>query len=58
MEKSLKSIGHDVLIACDGEEGLRMAQENHDRIDLWLCDVDMPKMRGDEAVGVIAATGM
>ena len=40
--------GHDVLLASDGEEGLRAA--NQDRPDLIIADVLMPTMDGYEFV--------
>jgi|SRR3989344_1378977 len=44
----LKSSGFDVLEAADGEEALKVAEENHP--DLILLDVVMPKMDGIEVM--------
>ncbi len=43
----LQKLGHDVVIANDGEEAFRFFQE--DNFDLLLMDVQMPKMDGFEA---------
>jgi DNA-binding response OmpR family regulator len=44
----LAVLGHEVLIATDGVQGLRLAREN--RPDLLLTDVIMPFMDGTEMV--------
>lgn len=41
--------GFEVLIAADGEEGLKLAVENHP--DLILLDIVMPKMDGIAMLG-------
>ena len=53
MSKLLKRMGHDVICVDNGKDGLETAQEQHDSIDVWMCDIDMPIMRGDEAVGLL-----
>jgi two-component system chemotaxis response regulator CheY len=42
---TLKSAGHDVLVAADGEEALAIASEGAG-VDLVITDVNMPKMDG------------
>jgi CheY-like chemotaxis protein len=44
--KALRSRGHEVILAVDGIEGLRLAQEeNPDRI---ICDHEMPGLNGSQ----------
>jgi CheY-like chemotaxis protein len=40
----LKSAGHEIRVACDGNEALAMASE--DRFDVLLIDLQMPEMDG------------
>ncbi len=44
LQKRLKKEGYDVLLARNGEEGLKMIKE--ERPDLVLLDIIMPKMSG------------
>ncbi len=44
VEYTLKSDGHDVVLAGDGEEALEFAKRNH--VDVVVTDVNMPKMGG------------
>lgn len=44
----LRSGGHEVILAVDGEDGLRQFEAN--RVDLVVCDVFMPQMEGLETV--------
>jgi diguanylate cyclase (GGDEF)-like protein len=46
VEVNLRSVGYDVLVAGDGEEALRLADEH--RPDLVLLDVMMPRVDGFE----------
>lgn len=46
IEYNLKKEGYEVLSACDGEEGYRLAYEK--KPDLILLDIMMPKMDGYE----------
>jgi len=47
MTKILKTKGHEVISAADGEEALLLAEENKD-IDLVFMDIKMPIMNGVE----------
>ena len=47
--------GHEVTVARDGEEGLRMARE--DDPDLMILDVMLPKMTGLEVCKVLRGEG-
>ena len=49
LEKTLAGRGFDVQVAGDGEEGLRLAQENG-KFDLILLDLFLPKMTGHEVL--------
>ena len=42
----LETEGYDIIVAEDGEQGLRMVY--HERPDLIISDLDMPKMNGYE----------
>ena len=45
----LEECGYTVLMASDGEEGLRVFREHGERIELVLTDLIMPKKNGREA---------
>src|SRR5687768_12074125 len=45
---ALTSMGHDVIEACDGGEGLRLLKANS--IDLVLTDLIMPDKEGIETI--------
>ncbi len=47
-DKLLSNLGYSVLKAKDGEDALKLYKKFHDRIDLLLTDVVMPKMSGSE----------
>jgi DNA-binding response OmpR family regulator len=47
-EASLRQRGYDVLIAADGEEGLRLARS--EALDLVLLDLLLPKLSGLEVL--------
>jgi len=53
-EFRLKSIGHDIRCAYDGEEGLRTAEEFLP--NLLLLDLKMPVLNGDEMLEKLRAT--
>jgi two-component system cell cycle sensor histidine kinase/response regulator CckA len=53
--ETLANLGYEILIACDGEEAVRLFQANRDRVDLLLLDVVMPKINGPEAYARISA---
>ena len=40
--------GYRVFSAKDGEEAIRISRQNENRIDLVLCDVQLPKISGRE----------
>lgn len=45
----LNNIGYDTLEANDGRQALRVYEDNADKIDLVLLDINMPVMNGVEA---------
>lgn len=51
----LGGLGYTVLSAKNGEEAVRVYEENRERIDLLLFDVVMPKMGGAQALEQIRA---
>ena len=51
----LRSAGYTVLTACNGEEALRIFEENSDKIDLVFLDVMMPKLSGHDVMNHIQA---
>jgi len=63
----LRRLGHEVLLASDGEEAARIFREQHARLDLVILDVVMPRIGGvetlhtlagiDSAVPVVASSG-
>ncbi len=50
-EQELKLEGYEIVTAADGEEGLRKVQEQPP--DMIIMDINMPKMTGIEAMGMI-----
>ena len=48
-KKMLEHIGFEVLSAIDGQEAVRVYEENAQRIDAVLLDLAMPNMNGEEA---------
>ena len=56
LQRILHPFGHRVLTARDGEEGVRMAQE--ERPDLVILDLRMPKMDGLQALKQLQRLGM
>ncbi len=56
LQRILHPFGHRVLTARDGEEGVRMAQE--EQPDLVILDLRMPKMDGLQALKQLQKIGM
>jgi two-component system cell cycle sensor histidine kinase/response regulator CckA len=48
VERALRSGGYDVEVASDGPEALRLVEAQYPPFDLFVVDVMMPQMRGDE----------
>lgn len=44
----LREAGYAVLGACDGEDALRVFEENRERVSLILLDAVMPKLNGHD----------
>jgi two-component system cell cycle sensor histidine kinase/response regulator CckA len=49
-ERFLTNLGYTVLMARNGEEGLKIFSGNPSKIDVAVLDVAMPLMSGDEAL--------
>jgi two-component system cell cycle sensor histidine kinase/response regulator CckA len=50
LQDVLTMYGHQVLVARDGEEGIRLAHDHAGPIDLIITDIVMPRMGGRELV--------
>ena len=50
LQDVLTMYGHQVLVARDGEEGIRLAENHTGPIDLIITDIVMPRMGGRELV--------
>ena len=49
-ELMLRELGHRVLKAYSGSEGIKIYEANRERIDLIISDFNMPGMNGQEVV--------
>jgi two-component system cell cycle sensor histidine kinase/response regulator CckA len=47
-ERALRAAGYDVVVASDGPDALRLVDAQPRPFDLFVVDVAMPQMRGDE----------
>ena len=56
-ELMLKELGHNVLKAHSGSEGIAIYEANHSRIDLIISDFNMPAMNGQEVVEKLRIRG-
>lgn len=56
-ELMLKELGHHVIKAHSGSEGLKLYEANRHRIDLIISDFDMPAMNGQEVVEQLRIRG-
>jgi PAS domain S-box-containing protein len=52
----LRELGYPVLEAVDGDDALKVFQENRDRVRLILCDLILPKRSGRETLEEIKRT--
>lgn len=55
LEMNLQLEGYTTLVASDGEEGLRLAEESP--VDLVILDVMMPKLNGFEVCSALRSQG-
>ncbi|MDD3119595.1 MAG: response regulator, partial [Victivallales bacterium] len=51
----LEDLGYEVITAANGEEALQLYQANHDRINLVILDMVMPKMNGTDCFRALRA---
>ncbi len=56
-ERALALFGYNVIVACDGDEGLRLFDEAEGEIDLVISDVVMPNMNGHDLYKAIRQRG-
>ncbi len=56
-EMMLKRLGHKVLKAHSGSEGIEIFMANKTRIDLIISDFNMPAMNGREVVNTLRIMG-
>ena len=47
-ERALTGAGYQVAVASDGPDALRLVEADSRPFDLFVLDVQMPRMRGDE----------
>jgi hypothetical protein len=47
-ERTLRGAGYEVVLASDGPEALRIVDAQAVRFDLFVSDLTMPQIRGDE----------
>jgi two-component system, cell cycle sensor histidine kinase and response regulator CckA len=47
-ERTLRDVGYEVVLASDGPEAVRLVDAQAVPFDLFVIDVLMPQMRGDE----------
>jgi two-component system cell cycle sensor histidine kinase/response regulator CckA len=47
-ERALRTAGYDVMVASDGSEAMRLVDAQAAPFDLFVVDVTMPHMHGDE----------
>jgi len=45
----LETAGYSVLMAADGEQAVKLFEQEHSRVDLVILDVTMPRMSGRDA---------
>lgn len=53
LRRQLSDLGHTVLEAADGAEGLHLVRRRNGAVDLILSDVAMPQMNGTELATII-----
>lgn len=53
VEKLLRQGGYDLIVASDGQDALQKADEHKGRIDLLVCDIQMPGMTGPDLATVL-----
>ena len=46
----LRDVATEILVAYDGQEGLDLLQENLDKIECVISDLDMPVMNGHDFI--------
>lgn len=56
-ELMLKELGHTVIKAHSGAEGLKIYEANRQRVDLIISDFNMPAMNGQEVVQQLRLRG-
>jgi CheY-like chemotaxis protein len=56
MHRMLTRAGYDTVVATDGREALRLAEEMGDALGLLVTDYDMPHLRGDVLATTLRAT--
>ncbi len=48
LEKLLKQGGYELIVAADGQDALQKSAEHKGRVDLLVCNVQMPGMTGTD----------
>jgi CheY-like chemotaxis protein len=56
VRETLQSKGYTVMEACDGINGMKVAETHHGKIDILITDVVMPGMSGRELAQRVSAS--
>jgi CheY-like chemotaxis protein len=55
LSQALKHVGHEVEVACDGDEGIELIDSGYN-CDLVITDITMPRMNGNAVASHIRSS--